>query len=66
MLPCMVLAALTSLLLIAAASSLPVLFAGRRLQGAVSGAVFTVGSAWVAELSLVGGTAPPAAGPRWR
>ena len=55
MLPCMVLAALTSLLLVAAASSLPVLFAGRALQGAVSGAVFTVGSAWVAELSLVGG-----------
>ena len=56
MLPCMVLAMLTSLLLIAAASSLPVLFAGRALQGAVSGAVFTVGSAWVAELSLVGGS----------
>ena len=55
MLPAMVLAALTSVLLIAAASSLPVLFAGRALQGAVSGAVFTVGSAWVAELSLVGG-----------
>ena len=55
MLPSMVLAMLTSLLLIAAASSLPVLFAGRALQGAVSGAVFTVGSAWVAELSLVGG-----------
>ena len=31
------------------------LFAGRALQGAVSGAVFTVGSAWVAELSLVCG-----------
>ncbi len=57
MLPCTALAALTSLLLIAAASSLPVLFAGRALQGAVSGAVFTVGSAWVAELSLAGGTA---------
>ena len=56
MLPSMALAALTSLLLIAASSSLPVLFAGRALQGAVSGAVFTVGSAWVAELSLVGGT----------
>ena len=55
MLPAMALAALTSLLLIGAASSLPVLFAGRALQGAVSGAVFTVGSAWVAELSLVGG-----------
>ncbi len=57
MLPAMVLAALTSLLLIAAASSLPVLFAGRALQGAVSGAVFTVGSAWVAELSLGDGAA---------
>jgi MFS family permease len=32
-----------------------VLFAGRMLQGAVSGAVFSVASAWVAELSLVGG-----------
>ena len=54
-LPCTVLAALTSLLLIAAASSLPVLFAGRALQGAVSGAVFSVASAWIAELSLVSG-----------
>lgn len=54
-LPCIVLAGLTSLLLIAAASSLPVLFVGRALQGAVSGAVFSVASAWVAELSLVAG-----------
>lgn len=54
-LPCIVLAALTSVLLIGAASSLPVLFAGRALQGAVSGAVFSVCSAWIAELSLVAG-----------
>ena len=54
-LPCTVLAALTSLLMIAAASSLPLLFAGRALQGAVSGAVFSVASAWIAELSLVSG-----------
>lgn len=54
-LPLIVLAALTSLLLVAAASSLPLLFLGRFLQGAVSGAVFTVGSAWVAELSAVAG-----------
>ena len=54
-LPCMALAALTSLLMIAAASSLPVLFVGRALQGAVSGAVFSVASAWIAELSLVAG-----------
>jgi MFS family permease len=54
-LPSIALAGLTSLLLIGAASSLPVLFAGRALQGAVSGAVFSVGSAWVGELSLVAG-----------
>ena len=54
-LPSIALAGLTSLLLIAAASSLPVLFAGRALQGAVSGAVFSVASAWIAELSLVAG-----------
>ncbi|MBW3628614.1 MAG: MFS transporter, partial [Gemmatimonadetes bacterium] len=52
-LPSMVLAGLTSLLLVGAASSLPLLFAGRALQGAVSGAVFSVASAWIAELSLV-------------
>jgi len=55
--PLTVLAALTSLLLIAAASSVEVLFAGRFLQGAVSGGVFSVGSAWVAELSAAAGTA---------
>jgi len=56
------LAALTSLLLVAAASSLPLLFLGRCLQGAVSGAVFSVGSAWIAELS--GPAAGQAAGRR--
>jgi MFS family permease len=50
-LPLVVLSGLTSLLLIAADSSLLVLFTGRFLQGAVSGAVFGVGTAWVIELS---------------
>lgn len=54
-LPLIVAAAGVSLLLIAAASSLPLLFLGRFLQGAVSGAVFSVGSAWVAELSALAG-----------
>jgi MFS family permease len=54
--PLTVLAALTSLLLIAAASSVELLFVGRFLQGAVSGGVFSVGSAWVAELSAAAGT----------
>jgi predicted MFS family arabinose efflux permease len=54
-LPLIVLSALTSLLLVAAASSLPLLFLGRFLQGAVSGGVFSVGSAWVAELSAAAG-----------
>lgn len=50
-LPLVALSGLTSLMLIAADSSLLVLFAGRFLQGAVSGAVFGVGTAWVTELS---------------
>ena len=54
-LPLIVLAAMTSLLLITAASSVPLLFVGRFLQGAVSGGVFSVGSAWVAELSAIAG-----------
>lgn len=56
------LASLTSLLLVAAASSLPLLFVGRFLQGAVSGVVFSVASAWIAELS--GPAAGQAAGRR--
>lgn len=54
-LPLIVAAAGVSLLLVAAASSLALLFVGRFLQGAVSGAVFSVGSAWVAELSTIAG-----------
>lgn len=54
-LPLMLGAACVSLLLIAAADSLALLFAGRFLQGAVSGAAFSVGSAWVAELSAIAG-----------
>lgn len=54
-LPLMVAAACVSLLLVVAASSLPLLFLGRFLQGAVSGAAFSVGSAWVAELSAIAG-----------
>ena len=49
------LAGVTSLVFIAAASSLPLLFVGRALQGAVSGAVFSVGSAWLTELSAASG-----------
>ena len=56
------LAGLTSLLLVAAADSLPLLFVGRCLQGAVSGAVFSIASAWLAELS--GPAAGQAAGRR--
>ena len=54
-LPLMVAAAGVSLLLVLAASSVTLLFLGRFLQGAVSGAVFSVGSAWVGELSAAAG-----------
>lgn len=60
-LPLVVLSGLTSLLLIQANSSVLVLFVGRCLQGAVSGAAFGVGSAWVGELSIDN---PAAAGRR--
>lgn len=49
--PFVVLSGLASLLFIPAAGSVALLYAGRFLQGAVSGAVFSVGSAWVADLS---------------
>ncbi|HEV7188822.1 MAG TPA: MFS transporter, partial [Blastococcus sp.] len=39
----------------AAGDSLPLLFTARFLQGVVSGVVFSVGSAWVSELSLASG-----------
>lgn len=44
------LAALASIVLLGASVSLPALLVGRFLQGAVSGVVFSVGSAWLAEL----------------
>jgi MFS family permease len=55
-LPFVVLSGLASLLFIAAADSVWLLFVARFLQGVVSGAVFTVGSAWVGELSAGDGS----------
>jgi MFS family permease len=54
-LPFVALAGLASLVFVAAADSLALLFVARWLQGAVSGVVFSVGSAWVAELSAAAG-----------
>ncbi|MFC5994150.1 MFS transporter [Pseudonocardia hispaniensis] len=48
--PFVVLSAVTSLLFLGAAHSTFVLFAGRFLQGAVSGVVFSIGTAWLGEL----------------
>jgi MFS family permease len=48
--PFVVLAAATSLLFLGAGSSVLLLFACRFLQGAVSGVVFSVGTAWLGEL----------------
>lgn len=48
--PFVVLSALTSLLFVGAGSSVALLFACRFLQGAVSGVVFSVGTAWLGEL----------------
>jgi predicted MFS family arabinose efflux permease len=53
--PGIVLSGLASLAFAAAGDSLTLLFAARFLQGVVSGVVFSVGSAWVAELSLTSG-----------
>lgn len=50
-LPFAVLSGLVSLLFIPAADSLPLLYAGRLLQGVVSGVVFSVANAWLQELS---------------
>ena len=50
-LPFGVIAGLVSLLFIPAAESLPLLYAGRLLQGAVSGVVFSVANAWLQELA---------------
>ncbi len=51
LLPFVVLSAAASLLFIVASDSVPLLFVARFLQGVVSGGVFSVGTAWVAELS---------------
>jgi hypothetical protein len=53
--PGMVLAAVASLAFAGAGDSLTLLFAARFAQGVVSGVVFSVGSAWVGELSLASG-----------
>lgn len=55
--PGLVLSALASAVMIAGAGSLPLLFVGRFLLGAVSGLVFVVASAWMQELG--------AANPMW-
>lgn len=49
--PFVVLSAVASGVFLLAASSVPLLFVGRFLQGAVSGVVFSVGSAWLTELT---------------
>ena len=54
-LPFAVLAGLVSLLFIPAVHSLPLLYAGRLLQGVVSGVVFSVANAWLQELAGPGG-----------
>ncbi len=59
-LPFVVLSAVTSLLFLGAGSSVLVLFVCRFLQGAVSGVVFSVGTAWLGE--LIG---EPARSARW-
>ena len=48
--PFVVLSVVVSLLFIGAAYSVPLLFVCRFLQGAVSGVVFSVGTAWLGEL----------------
>ena len=49
-LPFVVLSAVASLVLMGASNTLAALYVGRLLQGVVSGVVFSVGSAWLAEL----------------
>jgi hypothetical protein len=53
--PGIVLSALASLAFAAAGGSVALLFGARFLQGVVSGVVFSVGSAWVGELSRASG-----------
>jgi MFS family permease len=53
--PCAGAAAVASLLFVLAADSFALLLAARLLQGLVSGAVFTAGSAWLVELCALEG-----------
>lgn len=55
--PFVALSAVASIILLGASVSLGALFAGRLLQGAVSGVVFSVGSAWIADLEADPGRA---------
>jgi MFS family permease len=55
-LPFVAMSAVASLLFVLAAHNVPLLFAARFLQGVVSGAVFSVGSAWIGELSAGDGS----------
>jgi hypothetical protein len=50
--PASALGILSSLVLVAGAHSVPLIFAGRLLAGVSSGAVFAAGTAWVRETSL--------------
>ncbi|GAC1445783.1 MAG: MFS transporter [Mycobacteriales bacterium] len=59
-LPCTALAGVASLLFLPAAGSFHLLLLARFVQGLVSGAVFTAGSAWIAELSAASGGAAAA------
>jgi MFS family permease len=60
--PFVILSAVASLVFVPAASSVPLLYTGRFLQGVVSGVVFSVGSAWLAEISGDAATAARRAG----
>jgi MFS family permease len=55
--PFVLLSGVASVVLLFASGSLAALLAGRLLQGAVSGVVFSVGSAWFGELATDVGTA---------
>jgi predicted MFS family arabinose efflux permease len=62
--PGIALSAVASLAFAAAGGSIALLFGARFLQGVVSGIVFSVGSAWVGELSLASGEGEGAGGRR--
>lgn len=53
--PFAVVSGLASLLFVPAASHVPLLYAGRLVQGVVSGVVFSVANAWLQELAGPGG-----------